>query len=252
MLVGSAVILITGTAVLEVLSTSMILFAKNSAINTMHEQARTGVMQVMQDIHSAVSLPQLLDANQNPVSGGGPAAGISFQMIAGGPFKVNANAAANQSTVQILTNGYTPVVGQVLIIEAIPIEQTITGVSVSGNVSTLTLAANLGQTVTVSSGSNSYNVVALINNRVTYVVNNGVLNYYGINRTGKYSTVASNVTSPTPFSIPNTPAGALYYRFVAAINLSTADPTAIARNYKSANMFLNAQVPYRSRITTYQ
>ena len=51
---------------------------------------------------------------------------------------------------------------------------------------------------------------------------------------------------------PLTPAGALYYRFVAAINLSTADMQYSNRGFKSANILLNGQVPMRARLTTYQ
>ena len=64
--------------------------------------------------------------------------------------------------------------------------------------------------------------------------------------------IVSDITNPRPFSIPTTAAGALYYRFVAAIDLSTADPKYSKRGYKSANILLNGQVPFRSRLTTYQ
>ena len=37
--------------------------------------------------------------------------------------------------------------------------------------------------------------------------------------------IVNDITNPRPFSIPPTPAGALYYRFVAAIDLSTSDPS---------------------------
>ena len=64
--------------------------------------------------------------------------------------------------------------------------------------------------------------------------------------------IVTDITNPRPFSIPATPAGALYYRFVAAIDLSTSDPKYSRRGYKSANILLNGQVPYKARLTTYQ
>jgi hypothetical protein len=64
--------------------------------------------------------------------------------------------------------------------------------------------------------------------------------------------IVTDITNPTPFSIPATPAGALYYRFVAAVDLSTADPKYTNRGYKAANILLNGQVPYKARLTTYQ
>jgi hypothetical protein len=47
-------------------------------------------------------------------------------------------------------------------------------------------------------------------------------------------------------------AGASYYRFVAAIDLSTSDVNYTNRGYKSANILLNGQVPQKARLTTYQ
>ena len=62
----------------------------------------------------------------------------------------------------------------------------------------------------------------------------------------------NDIISSTPFSIPTTPGGALYYRFVAAVNLSTADDKSSNRGFKSANILLNGQVPMRARLTTFQ
>lgn len=64
--------------------------------------------------------------------------------------------------------------------------------------------------------------------------------------------IVNDITNPRPFSIPTTPAGALYYRFVAAVDLSTSDPKYSRRGYKSANILLNGQVPFKARLTTYQ
>ena len=64
--------------------------------------------------------------------------------------------------------------------------------------------------------------------------------------------IVTDITNPTPFSVPTTPAGAPYHRFVAAIDLSTSDPNYSNRGYKSANILLNGQVPFKTRLTTYQ
>jgi type II secretory pathway pseudopilin PulG len=251
LLISTSMIGLTGAIIYFVLNSGLVLFAKNSAINVAHQQARSAVIQMVHDIHSAVSIPQLVDANLNTVTGAGPAAGLSFQLMAGGPFKVNANAAANQNQITVLTNSFTPVAGQRLIIPAYPIELDITAVSVSGSVSTLTLSGNLGTPVAVSAGGNSYNVVCFITNRVYYVVSNGNLNYYP-SISSAPAILGQDITNPTPFSVPLTPAGTPNNQFVAAINLSTADPEYSNRSYRSANMFLNAQVPIMARLTTYQ
>jgi hypothetical protein len=64
--------------------------------------------------------------------------------------------------------------------------------------------------------------------------------------------IVNDITNPRPFSIPLTPAGALYDRFVAAIDLSTSDPKYTKRGYKSANILLNGQVPLKTRLTIFQ
>jgi hypothetical protein len=64
--------------------------------------------------------------------------------------------------------------------------------------------------------------------------------------------MANDLTTTTPFSIPATPLGAPFNRFVAAINLTTADTTSTNRHFRAANMFLNAMEPYRSRLCIYQ
>ena len=80
----------------------------------------------------------------------------------------------------------------------------------------------------------------------------GVLQWRGPTTARTFAVMANNITSNTPFSTPNTPAGALYYRFVAAIDLSTTDPSTSNRGFKAANILLNGQVPMRARLTTYQ
>lgn len=250
-LISTAMIGLTGGIIFVVSNTGMVLFAKNSAINVAHQQARSSVMQMVQDIHSAVSYPRLVDTSLVVVTGTGPAAGISFQLMSGGPFKINANAAASQNQVAVLTNSFTPVAGQRLIIPAHKIELDITAVSKAGFVSTLTLSGTLSSAVTVSASGNNYNVVSFITDRVYYVVANGNLNYYPRNSSTP-SNMAQNITNAKPFTIPTTVSGALNNQFVAVINLSTADASTNNRGYKSANMFLNAQVPIMARMTIYQ
>jgi hypothetical protein len=64
--------------------------------------------------------------------------------------------------------------------------------------------------------------------------------------------LANNITTATPFSIPTTPLGAPYSRFVSAINLSTSDAAYSNLNFKAANMFLNALEPSRAQLCVYQ
>ena len=100
MVVSTMVMAILGIVFLQVLNSGMILYAKNTAVNSAHEEAREGINRLTRDIHAAVSVPQLrdctADANHTvaasfitvssaPVGGTPPtAAGISFQNIVPG------------------------------------------------------------------------------------------------------------------------------------------------------------------------
>ena len=102
MVVSTMVMAILGIIILNVLNSGMILYAKNTAVNSAHEQGREGINRLTRDIHASVSVPQLRnnthDANytvagsyatvsSTPVGGVAPtAAGISFQnVVAGSP-----------------------------------------------------------------------------------------------------------------------------------------------------------------------
>jgi hypothetical protein len=243
-----------GIALCSLLNVSLVLGAKNVAMNTAHQQARTAMMQMLEDLHSAVSLPYLVNKDGTTANQTEPAAGISFQQISSGPHKIIADASPTQNQITLrLTpqSSGTPTVsvGQRLIIPTHQIEDDITAVSSSGNTVTVTLAHNLPVAV---SGTSTYMIVALITDRCAYTVSNGNLQWQGTTAKKSFAVVGSDITTDLPFSIPQTSAGALYYRFVSAINLSTADPNYSNRGFKAANIFLNGQIPMKARLTTYQ
>jgi hypothetical protein len=254
LMVSTTIVVITGSIIFYILNTGMILFAKNTAINMAHQQARVALLTMERDLHSAISIPQLVDANKNAVPGNGPAAGISFQLYAKGPLQVASNATVGQNQIEVRVSGYSPKVGQRLCIPTHQIEYDITGVGAGSTERILTLASNLPvevKTALHDPATNSMidvNVVCFITDRMRYVVSNSELRYYGPTQPPAGRVLANDITSATPFTIPLTPAGAQYNRFVAAINLSTADRNSSNRGFKSANMFLNAMVPYRARL----
>jgi hypothetical protein len=237
-----------GLAIYSMLNVGMILGAKNSAVNTAHQQARVAMLQLVQNIHSCISLPALTDANSVPLVDPPPdtaAAGISFQLWAAGPYKICADADATSSVVQVqlMASDKVPRVGE--------IEQDITAVtSLGGNKYNITVAAPIGVAIQGTGSPTNYNIPCFITDRCSYVVNSGALEWHGPE--GTLAIVGNDITNNTPFSTPSTPGGALYYRFVAAINLSTADTRSSNRGFKSANILLNGQVPMRARLTTYQ
>jgi hypothetical protein len=254
--IATSLIGTVGLAIYSMLNVGLILGAKNSAVNTAHQQARIAMLQLVQDLHSAVSLPALTDSNgvfiSNPPPGSS-AAGISFQLWAGGPYKVAADAVASSSVVQIQLGASDPApkIGERLIIESHQIEQDITAVaSLGGQQFNVTLTGPIGVAIQGTGSPTNYDIPCFITDRCSYVVNNGVLRWNGPNNTS--AIMGTDITSATPFSIPSTPGGSLYYRFVAAIDLSTADDKTSNRGFKSANILLNGQVPTRARLTIYQ
>jgi prepilin-type N-terminal cleavage/methylation domain-containing protein len=267
MLITTGVVAITGTIMYYILYTGMILFAKNSAINMAHQEARLAMMQMEQQIHAAVSVPYLFTTvAQPPVAAtgtgvDGPAAGICFQLWDAGPFEVNATAASGQNQIQIKTNGFLPAAGERLIIPSYVIEMDIISVTGGSTTPTLTLGpagsvlpSTVNTTITPPGGTaTAVNVQCFITHRIAYVIQNNQLLYYPMVSNSTSTTVmANNITTATPFSIQPTAQGAPYSRFVTAINLSTSDAAYSNLNFKAANMFLNALEPCRAQLCSYQ
>src|SRR5215210_3672238 len=93
MAIAAAVLCLLGLVFFAVLNSGMVLYAKNTAVNSAHQEGRDGINRLTRDIHASISVPQLRDTNFNvvnstPVVGTGTApmaAGVSFQNVALGP-----------------------------------------------------------------------------------------------------------------------------------------------------------------------
>jgi type II secretory pathway pseudopilin PulG len=273
LMVTGALISVVGLVLYSILYTSSVLGAKNTAVNVAHQQARVAMVDMLQDIHSAVSVPQLVNTDgttpwPTPSAGASPspAPGVSFQLWSSGPHKLKNDVAVGDTHIKIICTsgaGPTPVAGQRIIIPAYQIEADIASTSGNTNDFQLNLSNISGPAVVPSvtyptstipvaikgTGSSAGDVICFITDRCSYAVSNSNLNWRW---KGNTKAVANYVTNATPFSAPTTPAGALYTRFVAAIDLSTSDTQYSNRGYKSANILLNGQVPYKTRLTTFQ
>jgi len=269
LMVTVALIAVVGLVLCSILYTTTVLGAKNTAVNVAHQQARVAMVDMLQDLHSSVSLPALSDSTGTPYASPAPSAaeGISFQQWSGGPHKLKNDVAVGATQIQIVYNsgsGPTPVAGQRVIIPAYQVEADISSVDNSsptnpklnlGNifgpavVPSVTYPSSTMPVAITGTGSSAGDIVCFITDRCSYAVSGGNLNWKW---KGNTKAVANYVTNSTPFSIPTTAAGALYYRFVAAIDLSTSDTQYSNRGYKSANILLNGQVPSKTRLTTYQ
>ena len=273
----AALIGVVGLIIYTLLVTGIILGAKNTAINTAHQQARMAMLDMVQDLHSAISLPQLVDENGAPLPAPSPGAspppaqGISFQVWSNGPYRVVGDKTVSDNTVSIQVPSVdpAPLPSQRLIVPTHQIEDDITAVAGPTNNNngqvqyTLTLAHTLqyidpasniarGSAISGTGSPTFYNISCYIAARCSYVVNNQQLKWHGPTTHKAFSSLGSDIMSPTPFSIPTTPAGALYHRIIAAIDLSTTDSQYNHRGFRSANILLNGQVPARARLTTYQ
>jgi len=263
-----------GLSIFYTLYYGLLLFTKNTAMNVSHQEARNALLQLETDIHSAVSAPSLTDSNGVMITGTSPSPGVEFQVLMSSTeyCEVTANAAAAQNVVKVgIPPGYpSPYVGMRLIVPAYEIEQNLTAVSLSGTVATCTLASNISTAIDVSDGNGNYDVTCFFTQRVYYYVNgpasyvqNGVtiqpplnLNYIGVNRTQTYQMASTDLSTPTPFSIPSTGSGAANYHFVSVTGLSTQDPQTTNLNtifgFSTSSIMLNGQIPIYSTLTVSQ
>jgi len=272
-----------GIAILYTLFSGFLLFTKNTAMNVSHEEARVALIQLQQDLHTAVSLPEMTDSACNIYTTGtqtqGPAAGVEFQVLVDNSqyCAVAANVTAGSSTIKVgLPSGYpTPDNAMRLIIPSYTLESDLSAVSVSGTIATCTLSGTTSNAITVS-GTNStgYNVVAFFTQRVYYYVTTDPnlpnmiidrqgdtapalqLNYQGVNKNKTYIMAASGIEDTQPFSIPNTDAGAPNYRDVVAVGLSAVDVNTTALitrfGFNTSSIMLSGSIPAYSTLTSYQ
>jgi prepilin-type N-terminal cleavage/methylation domain-containing protein len=272
MLVTIAVTTVVGGMVFLILNSGMVLYAKNTAVNSAHQQARSGVDQMLTNLHKAVSIPQLTDSNLQPVaetdSNGQPvpAAGISFQTFDAGPFPVALDAGPNSTSILLYCPGYTPPANARLNIPSHNIELDVVSSVDLGGYRQFELSGPIGTGVDVDGtgiegAGVTYIITAFITTRLSYAVVrstplssafNGELRFYPTNNPATYRVITRNLISGTPFSIPLSPGGGLQNRYVAAVNLSTVEPNFTQRGYAAVNMFISSLIPFRCRLTNLQ
>jgi prepilin-type N-terminal cleavage/methylation domain-containing protein len=286
MVITVGVLSVTGAIIFEALNTGMIMFAKNTAINASHQEGRKGVNWLIRDIHAAVSVPELMDANLNQIdnqpldSNGNPTgtAGVMFQVVVSGPnyvFQDPGNAYL------IMINDYknslpqkAPIPGQRLIVPFWKIESDIVKVGAAGSANHSNVWMSDAAETRIHPNNGVYNAsvyaITYYTERRCYVVQNGGLHLYRQrynsstssnywveaveNANGTlvpYGPIVRNVTSPTPFTTPLNSSGTPDTRYVG-VRLTAADAGATIRGYRSTSTLLNTAIPYRSRICNFQ
>lgn len=264
-LITLTIVAVTGAILLSAMQAIAVNSAKNSAINLAHQQARQSINRVVEEIRESASIPLLLDADLNPLPGNhGPAAGVSYQVIVAGPYRVFNNANATSPNIRVFResdkgseNDQTKdwdelikknAVGLRLIVPAFQIEKDIVSVQGhSGNqtstVHDVRLNDRLGVNITCNQGDPVY--PAYFTQRSALVVVNGELRHYR-KFPGSYSVVARNLVGTQPFSVPGG-----NNRFIQ-MNLIARDSRISQRGYKAVDLRLNVSVPIRYQLTSKQ
>jgi hypothetical protein len=252
LMVVCAIAMLLGGVAYIILNSGLVLFSKNTSMNVAHQEARMAMMQLERELHRAVSPTQLIDQDGAPVSGNGPAAGISFQTFAAGPFEVTAKADSGQNKVTMDLGSRQAKASQRLVIASHEVEIDIAEDSSGTGNQVVTLEENLPHTINIEMDDAGtmipVHVVGLLTDRVSYLIKDGELQYR--DPQGRTIVLARDITSDKPFSQPKKGTANPTSRSIAAVNLTTGTKGAKKRKYKSANMFLNAEVPARAFLCT--
>jgi len=241
LMIALAVLGLLGLVFFQVLNSGMILYAKNTAVNVAHEEAREGIIRLTRDIHAAVSVPQLRDngltvVSSTPVSGVPPtSAGGSFQNVVSGPNYIWKDPGADD-LIMIKDGIKKPAAGMHILIPFWNVEDDIVRAAASGTTGHTNVFLANGADTTVAGkapafGGTSY-AITYYTNRVTYVVKKGS---YIPDANGPYTLTAAAYTSGIMdrFSLSS---GSYVYSATGASVLTVTDYTSGgAQRYRFEN-----------------
>src|SRR5436190_9285977 len=267
MIVACAVLVILGLAFFQVLNSGMILYAKNTAVNSAHEESREGINRLTRDIHASVSVPQLRNSTHDgtycvagsfnvvsstPVGGVPPtAAGVSFQNVTPGNPNFVWKDPGSDTKIMLKDNPNPPTAGMRLIVPFWGIEDDIARVDGATAQHSNVVTANAMETILakkapIFSGGDAY-AITYFTDRILYVVENGtyIPDSQGpwILSSGQYVAYTSGAMQRYRFengllnlykqrnSSPGN-SGYFYWQFIATVarNLSSAQPFYIPMN----------------------
>lgn len=265
MLLTTVLIGVLALILYSLLDVGTTLGAKNTAMNTSHQQARMALLQMTKTLHAAVSAPRLVDLNGNPTLLA-PAPGVSFQLWAGGPYKITAdtsNARQNGVTVNVTDKPFTGgtqhliIPGYQLETDINPKPPTTTGLvtliptpTPSPTPSPVPIPL-VAITVPGASPAPAPSVNCFLTNRCYFVVKNGALEWhYPDPATGamNFAVLATGISSATPFTLSGED---------VTVNLSGEDSHYNNQQtrsgnggFKSTRLLLSETIPVRSVLTT--
>jgi Prokaryotic N-terminal methylation motif len=257
-MIATAITGMVGLMLFSIFYTGTILGAKNIAINTGHQQVRMAMIDMLQNIHTAISAPVLTDSTGTAYPSPTPTgAGVSFQQWSSGPHRIippDPSSGTNQITI-IVTGATLPAVGQHVVIPSHQIEADISAVAGNAGNYTMTLANIYGPALTppvtypvsnlpisiLGTGSNAGDVICFVTDRCSYTVSNNTLWW---NKLGNSIAAGNGITNGTPFSLPSAQ--------TVAVDLPAADSHYSNRGFNSTNVLLDGQISQKAKLTTYQ
>ena len=187
-MIGVGVLGLLGAVFFQVLQSGLILSAKNTAVNSAHEEARQGMLRLTRDIHAAISVPQLREVgptfavvSSTPSPSASPgatpptAAGVSFQNVAAGPNFVFQDP-GNSNLIMIGDRGGKPAPGMRIVLPFWGMEDDIARVTAAGtsghsNVFTVNGMETIVRNSPAYAGTKY--AITYYTNRVMYVVQGG-------------------------------------------------------------------------------
>jgi prepilin-type N-terminal cleavage/methylation domain-containing protein len=264
MMVAVGVLGLLGIVFFSVLKSGIVLFAKNTAVNIAHEEAREGINRLTRDIHASVSMPQLCDLitttspvtlsapspSPTPISGvavGPMFAAVSFQNVSNGPNYIWKDP---PSGMIMINDNYKVTNGQHLLIPfwgALFEQDIIKNAALgSANHSNIWLANRADTNINPRDYLSGSYAITYYTERIAYVVMNGT--FYSDNsglytRAGTWSAGSSNFVWATPdippghrFSYQNGELHQFRQRYTGS-NFYWEDAGTVARNLTSAMPF---------------
>jgi type II secretory pathway pseudopilin PulG len=278
MMVAVGVLGLLGLVFFSVLKSGIVLFAKNTAVNIAHEEAREGVNRLTRDIHASVSMPQLCDLvsttipvtfpapnpSPTPISGvavGPMYAAVTFQNVSSGPNYIWNDPPSGLIKIK---DNFNVTTGQHLIIPfwgALFEQDIIKSTAMGANHSNIWLANRADTNIKPRDYLTGAYAITYYTERVAYVVMNGT--YYSDNngsytRAGAWSAGSSNYVWATPdippghrFSYKNGELHKFNQRYDGT-NFYWQDVATVARNLTSAMPFytpLNTGGGFNTKVT---
>ena len=274
LLIASSVFALVTVGLVSFSSFGIRMISRNLATNRTHETVRISNLQLLRYLHESGSAFRLLDFDGTNYTDASPTAttdvdattqryastrsnGVRFRRLAGGPYRLSANAttASTNLTFDFGVSGqlpYVPKVGDKIVLPLIAREYDISAVptaptagSLTGTI-TISDAGGLGFTIDATSAGNT--TTAYFYRSVAFTVWDKCLRYhpdFTSTRKSEFTVVRSNVTSPKPFALLYTAAGAtdgLNLR----VSLEAYDGDYTARQFANGTATLQAVIPTRS------